>query len=72
MKIPKELKNKEKKVENLVPLIKKKHNCPVCQVELRWTPTNLPCIFIGSCPKCGMEFTYNKGLIVGGVKSSLS
>ena len=69
MKLPKELEEKHKG-KDFIPLIPKKHNCPKCNVEIRWTPSNAPNIFLGGCPKCGMDFTLANGNIIGGIKVS--
>jgi hypothetical protein len=69
LKLPKELQKKQIK-KDFIPLVPKKHDCPRCLVEIHWTPSNSPNIFLGVCPKCGMDFTLTNGNIIGGIKYS--
>ena len=69
MKLPKELQKKQTG-KNFIPLVPKKHSCPKCNVEIHWTPSNAPNIFLGVCPKCGMNFAMVNGNIIGGIKVS--
>jgi len=69
LKLPKELEEKLKG-KKIIPLIPKKISCPVCKIELHWTPTNARNIFKGNCPNCNMGFTYLNGNIIGGIKVS--
>ncbi len=69
LKLPKELQEKLNR-KKIIPLIPKKHYYPVCNIEIHWTPTNIPNIFKGNCPKCNMEFTHVNGNIIGGIKVS--
>ncbi|MFW9971907.1 MAG: hypothetical protein ACFFDF_17090 [Candidatus Odinarchaeota archaeon] len=71
LKLPKDLQEKTKG-KKVIPLITKKHFCPVCNVEIHWNPTNAPNVLKGICPKCNMDFTNVNGNIVGGMESSLS
>ena len=52
----------------MVAIQQKNINCPVCHTEINWKLTNVSGILRGTCPKCGMGFIYNKGLIVSDPK----
>lgn len=65
--MPKELQDKGKR-KKIIPLVPKKYDCPECHIEIQWTPSNAPNIFLGVCPRCGMNFKYMNGMIIGGLK----
>ena len=45
-------------------IVQKNIDCPVCKVKINWKPSNVPNKFSGRCPKCGMGFIDNKGMIM--------
>jgi len=45
-------------------------DCPVCHIGINWKLTNVSNILRGNCPKCGMGFIYNNGMIVSDPKIS--
>lgn len=49
----------------------KNEKCPVCNIEIDWTPLPAPNTFKGRCSNCGMGFTFMNGTIVSDPKFSM-
>ena len=51
-------------------IIQKNIDCPICHIGINWKHTNVSGILRGICPKCGMGFIDNNGMIVSDPKYS--
>lgn len=51
-------------------IVQKNIDCPICHIGINWKHTNVSGILRGNCPKCGMGFIDNNGMIVSDPKFS--